>query len=146
ELASTGQMWRDLVGYYTRFGDVTELLAQVDDRYVIMNAGDEMVFTFEAPSPPPSGYVRDFVLVGDGWVKDGDLNTSYSTTVRPLPDHQNIDYATAPGLLEEDPVYLRHSGDWETYHTRYVDPDRFNTRGLGPGILPPAAPTSPDRQ
>src|ERR1700677_3041059 len=37
-----GQPWRDLTGYYTRFGDVRELLAQVDDRYVIMNAGDEI--------------------------------------------------------------------------------------------------------
>jgi tetratricopeptide (TPR) repeat protein len=125
QLASTAQVWRDLVGYYTRYGDVTELLESIDDRYVIMNAGDEMAFTFEAPPPPPPGYVRDFVLVGDGWVKDGDFNTSYSTTVRPLPDHQNVEYSTPPGLLEEDPVYQRYRSDWENYHTRYVSPSRF---------------------
>src|SRR5262249_35405113 len=32
------QRWRDLIGYHTRYGDVRELLAGVDDRYVIMNA------------------------------------------------------------------------------------------------------------
>ncbi len=41
QLANVGQRWRDLTGYYTRYGEVGELLASVDDRYVIMNAGDE---------------------------------------------------------------------------------------------------------
>ena len=49
ELANVGQRWRDLVGYYTRFGDVRELLRAVDDRYVIMNAGDELRLSFPAP-------------------------------------------------------------------------------------------------
>jgi hypothetical protein len=31
-VAATGQRWRDLVGDYTRFGDVRELIAGVDDR------------------------------------------------------------------------------------------------------------------
>ena len=80
-IANVSQRWRDLVGYYTRFGDVRELLAAVDDRYVIMNAGDELRLSFPAPAPPPAGWTRDFVLVGDGWVKDGDYNTSFSKTV-----------------------------------------------------------------
>jgi len=41
--------WRDLEGYYTRYGDVGELLESVDDRYVIMNAGDELRLRFAAP-------------------------------------------------------------------------------------------------
>lgn len=124
-LSGTGQVWRDLIGYYTRFGDVRELLAEVDDRYVIMNAGDELAFRFPAPAPPPPGWVRDFVLIGDGWVKDGDYNTTFSKTVLPLPAHDQPDYNTPPGRLEDDPVYRRHAGDWQTYHTRYITPDRF---------------------
>jgi hypothetical protein len=31
--------------------------------------------------------------------------------------------------LEEDPVYLRHAQDWQTYHTRFVAPGAF-LRGL----------------
>ncbi len=121
-IASTAPIWPDLEGYHTRFGDVRELVTETDDRYVIMNAGDEMVLRFDAPPPPPEGWTRDFVLVGDGWVKDGDYNTGYSKTVRPLPYHGMEDYSTPPGPLEEDPAYKKHPEDWETYHTRYVTP------------------------
>jgi Tfp pilus assembly protein PilF len=126
ELEGTAQRWRDLEGYYTRFGDVRELLQQVDDRYVIMNAGDEMRFLFPALAPPPDGWLRDFVLIGDGWVKDGDYNTAFSRTVHPLPAHDITDYSTPPGALTEDPVYQRHPEDWQVYHTRYVTPERFH--------------------
>jgi hypothetical protein len=50
-IASTTQIWRDLKGYYTRFGDVRPLLNKIDDRYVIMNAGDELALRFAAPPP-----------------------------------------------------------------------------------------------
>ena len=53
-LAGTAPRWRDLEGYHTRFGDVRELLAGVDDRYVIMNAGDEIALRF-AEAPPAGG-------------------------------------------------------------------------------------------
>ncbi len=122
--------WRDLVGFHTRFGDVRELLAGVDDRYVIMNAGDEMRLRFEAPSPPEAGWRRDFVLIGDGWVKDGDFNTTHAKTVGPLPSHDQPVYdPEASAVLEDDPVYQRHADDWVNWHTRYVAPDRF-LRGL----------------
>ena len=39
--------------------------------------------------------VRDFVLVGDGWVKDGDFNTTFSRTVLPLPTHASGRYDDA---------------------------------------------------
>jgi Tfp pilus assembly protein PilF len=123
QLANTAPRWRDLAGYYTRFGDVRELLQKVEDRYVILNAGDELRLSFAAPPPPP-GLVRDFVLIGDGWVKDGDFNTSFAKTVLPLPAHDQPLYessSTAP-VLERDPVYLRHRADWQRFHTRYVDP------------------------
>ena len=124
-LAGTAPRWRDLIGYYTRFGDVRELLQAVDDRYVIMNAGDELRLRFEALPPPPAGWKRNFVLIGDGWVKDGDYNTTFSKTVLPLPAHDQPDYTTPPGRLEDDPVYRRHAQDWQRYHTRYITPQRF---------------------
>lgn len=84
-----GSMWNQTPGRYTRFGAVDELLAQVDDRFVIMGAGDELRLRF-APSslpPLPEGTRRDFLLFVDGWAKDGDLNTAHSKTVAPLPFH-----------------------------------------------------------
>ena len=126
EVANVGQRWRDLVGYYTRFGDVRELLSAVDDRYVIMNAGDELRLSFPAAAPPKAGWTRDFVLVGDGWVKDGDYNTTASKTVGPLPQHGHPDYAAAKtDDIEADPVYQAHAADWQKYHTRFVEPQRF---------------------
>jgi hypothetical protein len=131
-LANTTQRWRDLVGYYTRFGDVNPLLARVDDRYVIMNAGDELRLRFAAQPPPPDGWRRDFVLIGDGWEKDGDYNTGYSETVLPLPSHDTPNYGEgAPSLvLEDDPIYRRYRDDWIEYHTRFVTPQAF-VKGLG---------------
>ena len=128
-LSGTAQIWRDLVGYHTRFGDVLPLLEQVDDRYVIMNAGDEMTLQFTAMEPVMTGQKRDFVLVGDGWVKDGDYNTTFSRTLRPLPSHGDPTYDEPLGRLQDDPVYQRHSSDWIEYHTRYVMPDN-HARGL----------------
>jgi hypothetical protein len=138
-LEGTAPRWRDLIGYYTRFGDVRELIQAVDDRYVIMNAGDELVLRFAAPAPPPAGWRRDFVLIGDGWNKDGDYNTSFSRTVLPLPAHNQPDYATPPGELEHDPVYRRHAADWQHYHTRYITPQRFHRALLPAGRATPSA-------
>jgi hypothetical protein len=128
-LEGTAQKWRDLEGYYTRFGDVRELLASTDDRYVIQNAGDELRLAFAAPDAPAKGWKRDFVMVGDGWVKDGDYNTVFSKTVEPLPYHGMEDNSPMPASLETDPEFRRHARDWELFHTRYVTPDAF-VRGL----------------
>ena len=130
-IAGAAPRWRDLVGFYTRFGDVRQLNEAVDDRYIIMNAGDELVLRFPAPPPPRSGWTRDFVLIGDGWVKDGDYNTGFSTTVLPLPYHGMTDYSRPPGRLEDDPAYRRHPEDWKVFHTRYVMPRDFH-RALVP--------------
>lgn len=116
--------WRDLEGFHTRFGDVRELLQAVDDRYMIMNAGDELVLAFPEAPPPAPGMIRDYILVGDGWVKDGDFNTVASRTVLPLPTHQSPKYLPGTGRLEDDPVYRKHRDDFERYHTRYVAPDQ----------------------
>ncbi len=124
-LASSKQIWRDLIGYYTRFGDVRELLLRPDDRYVIMNAGDEMSFRFAQQPPPPAGWVRDYVIVGDGWIKDGDYNSTFSKTVLPLPYHAKNQYTTPPTRLEDEVVYRQHPEDWQNFHTRYVTPDVF---------------------
>jgi hypothetical protein len=142
-LAGTAPRWLDLEGYHTRFGDVRELLLQVDDRYVIMNAGDEMRLRFAQAPPAAAGLRRDFVLVGDGWIKDGDFNTSFSRTVLPLPSHASARYDRAPGELEDDPVRRAHPQDFETYHTRYVSPE--GARQALAGARPPRSLILGDR-
>jgi tetratricopeptide (TPR) repeat protein len=125
QILGSKQRWRDLIGYYTRYGDVRELLRQVDDRYVIVNSGDEMSLRFAEQPPPPAGLLRDFIVVGDGWIKDGDFNSTFSKTVLPLPYHAKNEYVERPSRLEDEYVYRQHPEDWENYHTRYVTPDVF---------------------
>jgi tetratricopeptide (TPR) repeat protein len=125
QILGTKQRWRDLIGYYTRYGDVRELLQQVDDRYVIVNSGDEMSLRFHEQPAPPAGWLRDFIVIGDGWIKDGDFNSTFSKTVLPLPYHAKDVYDTRPGRLEDEYVYRQHPEDWQNYHTRYVTPYVF---------------------
>jgi Tfp pilus assembly protein PilF len=125
-IASTAPRWRDLEGYYTRYGDVLPLMEAVDGRFVIMNAGDELVLRFPEISAPPAGWQRTFVLIGDGWVKDGDYNTGFSRTVLPLPYRGMTTYDRAPTRLEDDPAYRLHPEDWKVFHTRFVSPRSFH--------------------
>jgi hypothetical protein len=127
QLAGTSQKWRDMEGYYTRFGDIRELLEKVDNRYVIVCAGDEMRLRFGAPAAPPKGWVRDLIMIGNGWIKDGDYNSVFSQTVLPLPYHEMKDYTAPPGNLEDDPAYRMHPRDWQVFHTRYLAPDVFRS-------------------
>jgi Flp pilus assembly protein TadD len=133
DLAATTQIWRDLSGYYTRYGDVRELLSSIDDRYVIMNAGDELSLRFAAPPAPPTGWIRDYVIAGDGWIKDGDYNSTYSQSVLPYPYHARRNYDTPPGKLEDEFVYRHHPEDWQTFQTRYVTPQIFTEALRGEG-------------
>ena len=71
------------------------------------------------------------MLVGNGWIKDGDYNSEFSKTVLPLPSRDRAYYTTPPTRLEDDPVYRRHPQDWQNFHTRYVTPRLFRS-GLWP--------------
>ena len=90
--------WHDLFGLYTRFGDVTDLVTEGDDRYVIQNAGDEITLRFDAAAYPPlpDGWTRTFLIYSDGWVKDGDLNTATGDRVVPLPSRALSRYPPTP--------------------------------------------------
>jgi tetratricopeptide (TPR) repeat protein len=124
-LSGSTQVWRDLIGYYTRYGEVGELLKEIDDRYVIVASGDEMSLRFPEQPPPPAGWLRDFVIIGDGWIKDGDYNSTFSKTVLPLPYHAKREYTTPPTTLENEWVYKQFPADWQNYHTRYITPEVF---------------------
>jgi|SRR5579883_1612420 len=128
-IISTRQVWRDLIGFHTRYGDIRELIQKIDDRYAIVTAGDEITLRFVVPEGPRQGWKRDFIWVSDGWVKDGDLNTRFGKTVLPLPSHDMPNYTVSPTRLEDDPVYRRHPKDWDVFHTRYVTPHNYE-RGL----------------
>lgn len=110
--------WNPTPGRYTRYGDVLELTEAIDDRMVILGAGDELALEFDArPLPPlPAGWRRDWLLKVDGWAKDRDANTAYSQTVEPLPFHGMSGYPY--GSNEAFPSTLEHRRWIEKYNTR----------------------------
>lgn len=101
---STAPKWPPMLGRFTQYGDVQELLTATDDRLVVLGSGDEISLSFAAPQEPlPAGWRRDFFLHNVGWDKDADLHTVYGQMVEPLP------YVAMPGY-----PYLDQSGPTET--------------------------------
>lgn len=76
----------DPVGFYTRLGDVNELVSTADDAVAIFGPGEEIHVEFEALQQKiPRGWTRRLVLETVGWCKDMDLYTGDGSTVGPLP-------------------------------------------------------------
>jgi hypothetical protein len=118
--------WADMAGLYTRYGEVRELLAAIDDRYVVLKGGDAVRLEFDASRLPPlpAGWTRDYVLVLDGWEKDADKNTVAGQTVEPLPFHGMDDtrYGSPEQKYPDDAAHRRFRED---YLTRPGGPDEF---------------------
>jgi hypothetical protein len=111
-------MWNPTPGLYTRYGDVRPLLAEIDDRLVILGSGDEVRLLFDTAALPAlaDGWRRDFLLLVDGWAKDADANTAFSQTVEPLPFHGMSQYPYPEG--EHFPDDAVHRRDREELQTR----------------------------
>ena len=122
---STDPNWRDLIGYYTRYGDVLELLLEEDSKYIITNAGDEITLEFNAGTVPDlaPGWTRDYIIYTFGWLKDGDLNTATGKTVEPLPfiGMSHYPYGSDESYPKDDDhqLYLKK------YNTRKVTTEKF---------------------
>jgi hypothetical protein len=121
ENADRAVAWKLMAGQYTRYGDVTELLQEADDCYVIMGHGEEVTLRFAADAfgPVPEGCRRTFLLKTDSYCKDMDLYTAYPDTVEPLPFHGMSGYP-----YRSDEQYP------DTAKTRAYR-ERFNTRSIG---------------
>jgi tetratricopeptide (TPR) repeat protein len=110
--------WNPTPGLYTRFGQVDKLLRDVDDQLVIMGSGDEVRLRFPVAGlqAPRAGMTRDFLLKVDGWAKDRDPNTAFSSTVQPLPFHGMSQYPYPAS--EHFPRDAAHDSYQRTYNTR----------------------------
>jgi hypothetical protein len=93
-------------GYYTRFGEATELVAETDDAVAIIGPGESVHLEFATPfRPPQPGWTRRLLLETNGWAKDMDMYTRDGTTVAPLPGTGNM-------TTTRDALHAR-------YNTRY---------------------------
>ena len=112
--------WGTHSGAFTRFGPVSELVQEVDDRYVIMFHGDELTVEFDANllPPPAEGLERSFLLYADGFGKDMDFHSANSLSVGPLPFHGMSSYP-----------YPKHEHYPQTAaHLEYLE--SYNSRGI----------------
>jgi Tfp pilus assembly protein PilF len=116
-------------GRLTRHGDVTELLREADDCFVIFGPGDLLRVQFDAsrlPSLPP-GWKRSFVLRARGYCKDVSPFTATGNTVEPLPFAGMRTYP--PGKSERYPDTPLHRDYLRRYQTRIVPRDDFTRPG-----------------
>jgi lipoprotein NlpI len=111
-------------GKLTRLGDVTELLHQCDDRFVVMGPSDEIAVSFDARKLPavPAGWTRSFVLRSWGYCKGAGPFTTTGGYVEPLPFHGMSNFPN--GGKEHYPRDATHQEYLRSYQTRQVGPSR----------------------
>ena len=124
--------WNQHRGMLTRYGDVAPLLADIDDRFVILSSGDAIELRFDAATTPPkAGMARTYLLFLDGWAKDADPNTMYSQTVEPLPFHGMSGYPYGQDEhYPDDDLHADYRAQWNT---------RPGRRLIESLVVPPAA-------
>jgi Flp pilus assembly protein TadD len=116
QVSATGPYTRQ-IGNYTRYGDVTDLVRKIDEKYVIYGSGDEVSIDFDATNLPelPDGWTRDYFFYADGFAKDMDFYAAHGDTVAPLPLHTLVPYPYPPGLeYPEDKEHLEYLLDYNT--------------------------------
>lgn len=106
-----------LPGNYTRLGEVTELLRETDDRFVIYGGGDEVALSFQPPEPAGEGVTRRFAVHTNGYYKDLKSDVEHSVAPLPFAAMSNFPYG-------ED----EHYPDDE-FHASYLE--QWNTRAEG---------------
>ncbi len=117
EVSPTGPFARP-VGAYTRLGDVRDLVANADDRFVVFGSGDEIQLEFDPTNLPslPSGWKRDYFFLADGYEKDMDFYAADGLFVDPLPFHSMKQYPYDPEAFPWSDVHLN---DVLNYNTRF---------------------------
>jgi hypothetical protein len=117
ERVSERPRWNQHPGFYTRYGDAVPLLTDIDDRFVILGAGDAMTVRFDASQAPPlqPGWKRDFLVFFDGWAKDRDPNTERALFVKPLPFHGMSGYPYGPDeAFPDTEAHRTWEREWNT--------------------------------
>jgi len=111
-----GRLWPTLVGWYTRYGPVAPLLNAVDDQFVIMNHGDEIALAFAGPPAAPEGWVWDYLVYLNGYMKETVPRDPLLSKLDPLPFHgmPGYPYDVSAGPRDED----KHAAYLQEYNTR----------------------------
>jgi len=125
--ASLTQIWgtqSTSYGDFTRYGDVTPLIQDADDMYVIGRQGDQVVLQFSTANltGPAEGMKRDFFFIVACWFKDppGEWGYGFDFATAPLPFLSMSGYPYP--LAESYPFDALHLQYLQEYNTRVVYP------------------------
>jgi hypothetical protein len=123
EVSATGPYARQS-GTYTRYGDVRQLLESFDDRVVVFGSGEEVALEFDPSSLPglPSGWVRDYFFLANGYEKDMDFYAAEGTTVDPLPFRAMGTYPYPGKSYPLDDNHLKYLLEYNTRHVSGNEP------------------------
>jgi hypothetical protein len=119
--ASTTGPFSQFRGSYTRYGDVTSLLQQVDDRFVIFGTGEDIDAEFSvAPLLRlADGLIRDYFFYANGFVKDMDFYEATPFTVAEMPFHGMTAYPyPAAQHYPDDANATGYRLDWNERYQR----------------------------
>ena len=123
-ISSTGPfLWGR--GSYTRFGEVTSLLKEIDDRPVVFGTGEEIDAEFDPASLPvlPAGWTRDYMFYANGFVKDMDFYEALPYTVAQMPFHGMSTYPYPEDQnFPDDPAAISYQLRW---NSRFESGDRI---------------------
>ena len=111
-------------GNFTRYGNVTELLLNEDDMFVIGKQGDAVSLQFSLAdfAPRAEGMVRDYFFYDACWFKDenGNWGFGFGFTVDPLPFRNMSGFPYLPS--ESYPYDAEHLRYILEYNTRVINP------------------------
>ena len=110
-------------GTFTRYGDVTPLVLNADDMFVIGMQGDQVSLQFPTASLTPlaEGMERDIFLFVACWFKDppGNWGYGFEFTVDPLPFQNMSGFPYPP--TETYPYNSEHLAYLSEYNTRVIN-------------------------
>jgi len=111
-----------LAGSYTRYGDVRELLAAADDRFVLMAQGDELALEFDEPARRAGTTRRVFLRADVFYSLKYHPFGLLTDTLEPLPFHgmPSYPYPAESYPYAGDADYARYRREW---NTRVIDLD-----------------------
>ncbi len=119
-ISATGPFARQR-GEYTHYGNVTPLLKNVDDRYVIFGSGEDVDAEFSTASLPalPAHWKRDYFFYANGFVKDMDFYEASPFSIEKIPFHSMKTYPySGSQSYPMNPATLQYRLRWN---------DRFNS-------------------
>ncbi|MCE9585253.1 hypothetical protein K8Q94_01355 [Candidatus Nomurabacteria bacterium] len=106
-----------LTGMATKYGDVKDLLANVDNKFVITTQGDEISLRYEVPVQA-NGTERDFIY--DTWDYHKSFHNALGDTIFPLPFNEMTNYPYHENL-EHYPTDTEHNAYQAEYNTREIN-------------------------